>query len=116
MMPVKAVMAGITGHMMGCCDPVSCLEGPDRLPGSHNLSCDLMTKDYRPPACPVPVHHITAAYAAGLNTYKEFTRTYFRNRHFLYSYITAAVISCDFHFSVLSNVKFVLSKINHSQQ
>jgi len=92
-----AIMAVITGNMMGCCYPVALSESGDSFSYFYHPSGYFMSQHQRGPLYTVPLHGVAAADRTGIYLHQQFTRPDFRNRNFFQTNILVIVVHCHTH-------------------
>jgi hypothetical protein len=95
----EAVLACIAWDMMGRGYAVSRHESLHPLAGLEHLPGHFMAQHKRYLVPPVPLHHVTAAYAAGEYLEKQLSGADSRHRHLLDPHVNVAEIHQDSHTS-----------------
>jgi hypothetical protein len=95
--PVPAVAAVKTWHMMSCNNPVSFMKSGNTFSHPGHPAGYFMTENKRRPFYAIPFHGVAAADGTGKNLHQEFSRPYLRDRHFLEPDVPVIVVHSYTH-------------------
>jgi hypothetical protein len=83
MVAVEAVLTSIAGNVVAANNPVASAVLGNAVANFHHLARHFVAQNERSAMYPVPLHHIAATYAAGLDPYQHLARAYDRSRPLL---------------------------------
>jgi hypothetical protein len=96
-MAAQAVVAGVAGNMMRGGDTIALFVRLDALADLDDDTGDLMTENHRSFRKPIPLRHIAAADAAGLDTHQQLAGADLWHRSLFDTNVVVVIVDRDTH-------------------